>query len=63
MTWAFAIIATAIAACAVIGSIADLLDQGRAIKTREQREREMHAPEARVIAGHEAHRQTETEEQ
>lgn len=63
MMLALDIIVAAIAACAVIGSIKDLLDQERAIKTRDRHDRETRAHESRIIAEHEAHDRTETEEQ
>lgn len=61
--WALAIIAAIIAMLAVAGVVKDAIDLHRAIKARAERDREWRAHELRVIADHEAHRQTETEEQ
>ena len=63
MMWALAIIAGIIAMLAVAGVVKDSIDLAHAIKEREERDREWRAHELRVIADHEAHRQTETEEQ
>ena len=48
---------------AVAGVVKDAIDLNHAIKARAERDRERRAHELRVIADHEAHRQTETEEQ
>lgn len=61
--WALAIIAAIIAMLAVAGVVKDAIDLNHAIKARAERDREWRAHELRVIADHEAHRQTETEEQ
>lgn len=63
MMWALAIIAAIIAILAVAGVVKDFIDLNRAIKAREERDREWRAHELRVIADHEARHRTETEEQ
>ena len=63
MMWALAIIAGIIAMLAVAGTVKDAIDLNHAIKAREERDRAWRAHELRVIADHEAHNRTETEEQ